>query len=317
MSRKKKPPIRTNPTENADQAELSALLNDSAPVGCGIIDERLSGVDDDYTGDPSIATQGWERDKAFEEAANSATSEIDRRAGLLNEHYPFERRGSRLVYRGSPSGLYEYMLCLSLSDSYSAGRKAIATRTFEAVSCLAAEAYLGDDAASYRMGWPRKKGSPTSFQGCVNELHTKAGQHCGEWVWGPKQQNPQDPSSVFVKEQGLDVVAWKKSIDGRAGQLYLLGQCACGKNWDSDNKLNDLNFKMLHEWISEISNVSPIRAIFTPRHALDERLPFLSRHGGLVFDRIRITLLGTRQAMANTLAQRPNTLRRLSKACLS
>lgn len=224
---------------------------------------------------------------------------------------------SRLIYRGETCGLYEYLLCLSLSDSYSAGRKAIATRTFEAVSCLIAEAYLGEDAASYRMGWPRKRGSPTTFKGCVDELKNLSGGHYGEWEWGPKQLNPSDPTPAQVKEQGLDVVAWKKSVDGRAGQLYLLGQCACGKNWESDQKLTDLSIKLLKEWISEITSVDPVRAIFTPRHAMDDKLPFLSRHGGIVFDRVRITLLGTRKSVRNVISNRPKTLSRLSQICLN
>jgi hypothetical protein len=264
-----------------------------------------------------LATQTWERDKAFEEAANNVTTEIDRRAALLGSHYPFKRKGGGLIYLGSANGLYEYMLCLSLADSYSEGRKAIATRAFEAVSCIIAEAYLGEDAASYRMGWPRKKGSPTTFKGCVDELRQVTGNNTGEWKWGPKELNPVDPTPAKVKEQGLDVVAWKKSVDGRAGQLYLLGQCACGKSWESDAKLQDLSLGLLHEWISEISSVNPIRAIFTPRHAVNDQLPFLSRHGGLVFDRVRITLLGERAAALSAIQGRPKTLKRLSQMCLA
>lgn len=74
------------------------------------------------------------------------------------------------------------------------------------------------------------------------------------------------------------------------GSFTCWGQCACGKNWHTDAKLQDLNIKILNEWVSEIANVDPVRAIFTPRHALDEKL-FISRHGGIVFDRVRLTLL--------------------------
>lgn len=317
MSRKKHQTLRTDPTENADQAELNALRNGSSPVGFGILDERISGAGDDYTGDPALKIEEWERGKEFEEAENAVTTEIDRRAALLGAHYPFVRKKSGLHYRPSNSGLYEYLLCLSLASDYSSGKKAIATRTFEAVSCVIAQSYLGDDADSYRMGWPRKKGSPTTFKGCVEELHVKSGGHQGEWCWGPKQLNPASPSPQMIKEQGLDVVAWKKSVDGRAGQFYLLGQCACGKSWSSDAKLQDLSIDLLHEWIAEISSVKPLRAIFTPRHAMDDRLPFLSRHGGLVFDRVRITLLGEKSPARSVIAKRPQTLRRLGQMCLT
>lgn len=315
--RKKKPPLRADATESADQAERAALISDAAPLSAGLIDERLALNDDDYRGDPALKLADWERDKAYEEAYYAVATEVTRRATLLGDAYPFKVNGSHLEYRPSDSGLYEYLLCLSLLDTYSAGNKALATRVFEAVACAIAESYLGEDAASYRMGWPPKKGSPVKFKDRVDELRNRSGNYPGEWVWGPKDLNQQDPSHTLIKEQGLDIIAWKKSVDQRAGQLFLLGQCACGKSWASDAKLQDLNLKLLEEWIKEISCVHPLRAIFTPRHARTDELPFLSRHGGLVFDRVRITLLGQRKQALAVIAKRPKALGRLTQICLS
>jgi hypothetical protein len=315
MPRKKRPPIHTDPTENADQAELAAWRSGMAPIGYGIIDERLAGADDDYLGDPQLKREEWERDKAYEEAENSTTTEIQRRIDLLGEAYPFTREGSRLVYTAKANYLYEFLLGLSLSESYSKGKRAVLPRVFEVISCLIAEIYLGEDAESFRMGWPRPKGVATTLKAAVDELHIKAGNYEGEWVWGPKQGNPEDPTPQRAKEQGLDIVAWKKSPDGRTGQLYLLGQCACGKGWDSDAKLQDLSLSILNEWISEIACVKPVRAIFTPRHAMDDRLPFLSRQGGMVFDRARLALLGAKPRATIQLASRQQSLQRLTKLC--
>lgn len=307
---------RADPTENADQAEAAALRMGMAPIGAGTIDDRLADNDEDFLGDPDLVDNTWDRGKGFEEADNATTTEIDRRAQLLGDAYPFARERSRLTYTGSETGLYEFLLGLSLAESYSRGPYAVLPRVFEVLACLVAEAYLGEDADSYRMGWPRPKGTATTLKAAVGELRQKSGGNMGEWVWAPKEGNPTDPSPGRAKEQGLDVVAWKRSIDGRAGQLYLLGQCACGKSWSTDAKLQDMNTKLLNEWISEISCVDPIRAIFTPRHALDEELPFISRHGGLVFDRIRLTLLGLRPRVASKLSTRPKTVIRLTKLCL-
>mgnify|MGYP001491005087 CR=1 FL=1 len=317
-SRKRQPP-RADPTENADQAELAALRMEMAPISAGIIDERLASADDDYPGDPELRRENWERDKGLEEAESAAATEIERRSKLLGEAYPFRRSGSRLTYAPAPVApyLYEFLLALSLAESYSAGRRKVLPRAFEALSCLIAEAYLGEDADSYRMGWPRPRGTATTLKSAVGELRQKAGSHLGEWKWGPKDGNPEDTSPQFAKEQGLDVVAWKKNVDGRAGQLYLLGQCACGKNWDTDAKLQDLNIRLLHEWICEIASVDPIRAIFTPRHALGQKLPFISRHGGIVFDRIRLTLLATKGRAAEELGQRQRSIKRLTQLCMA
>lgn len=312
---KKRPPLRTDPTENADQAELAAWRSGMAPIGYGIIDERLAGADDDYLGDPQLKREEWERDKAYEEAENAATTEIQRRIDLLGDAYPFTRAGSRLIYTSKAPYLYEFLLSLSLSESYSKGKRAVLPRVFEVISCLIAEVYLGEDADSFRIGWPRPKGAATTLMAAITDLRTKAGNLDGEWIWGPKQGNPINPTPAQAKEQGLDIVAWKKSPDGRTGQLYLLGQCACGKSWDSDAKLQDLNLAILNEWISEIACVKPVRAIFTPRHALDGRLPFLSRHGGMVFDRARLAILGAKPRAATELAAHKLSLERLTRLC--
>lgn len=316
MAKRKRPPLRSDPCENADQAELAALQMGTAPISAGIIDEKLAGADEDYLGDPTLRREEWERDKGFEEAEAAAATEIERRVLLLGDAYPFRRDGSRLTYVPTAPHLYELLLLLSLAENYSSGRNKVLPRAFEALSCLIAEAYLGDDSGSYRMGWPRPRGSATTLKGAVEELRKISGNHLGEWAWGPKEGNPADPSPQRAKEQGLDIVAWKKSIDGRAGQLYLLGQCACGKNWESDAKLQDLSTKLLNEWIREIASVDPVRAIFTPRHAPDEKLPFISRHGGIVFDRARLTLLATRRKAAEVLLDQQPRIRHVMKLCM-
>lgn len=315
MARRKRAPVRTDPTENADQAELAAFLKGDTAISSCILDDRLAGALDDYSGDPALELAKWEGDKAFEEATNAAATEIDRRIRLLKDAYPFKREHGRLIHTPKPPHLYEFLLALSFAPSYSEGRFRVLPRVFEVLACHLAEAFLEGETDSYRMGWPRPYGAATTLKAAVEELRQKSGDHLGEWRWGPKEGNPADPTPQHAKEQGLDIVAWKKSLDGRPGQLYLLGQCACGKGWDTDAKLADLNLPLLREWISEIASVTPIRAIFTPRHALDEKLPFISRHGGLVFDRTRLTLLSRHHKLTPLLSPRKTTLERLTHMC--
>ena len=84
-----------------------------------------------------------------------------------------------------------------------------------------------------------------------------------------------------------------------------------------DAKLQDLNIKILNEWVSEIANVDPVRAIFTPRHALDEKLPFISRHGGIVFDRVRLTLLAKREKAATVLLAENARMQHVMQLCMA
>lgn len=315
MTRRQRAPVNTDPSENADQAELAAFLNGDTAISSCVLDDRLAEALDDYSGDPILEVARWERDKPFEEAVNAAATEIDRRVRLLKDAYPFKRESGRLIYTPKPPHLYEFFLALTFAPSYTEGRFRVLPRVFEVLACHLAEAFLEGETDSYRMGWPRPHGAATTLKAAVEELRQKSGDHAGEWRWGPKEGNPVDPTPRHAKEQGLDIVAWKKSVDGRAGQLYLLGQCACGKGWDTDAKLTDLSLALLREWISEIASVPPLRAIFTPRHALDERLPFISRHGGLVFDRTRLTLLSRHQKLTPLLAPRTTTLKRLTNMC--
>lgn len=119
MARRKRAPRRTDPTENADQAELAALRMGEAPISAGIIDEKLSGADDDYP----RGNNALERDKALEEAEAEAATEIERRARLLGDAYPFRHVGSRLIHVPADPQLYELLLLVSLAEDYSTGRK--------------------------------------------------------------------------------------------------------------------------------------------------------------------------------------------------
>lgn len=296
---------------SADQAEMAALVRmATAPISIGLHDERVEGsLDDDDEPAPG-------RGRALDDMQGKVTEEIDRRSRLLGEHYPFSRLGNALEYRGSPHHIYEFLLATAVVGEYSSGRYRVLPRVFEVAACLVAEAYLGADSAAYRTGWPRAKGEPKRLKLVIQRLRQLAGNHRGEWAWGPKEGKPDDPLPRDTKDQGLDVVAWKSSPDGRTGQLYLLGQCACGTNWSSDAKLHDLSIDKINQWLSELSLVDPVKSIFTPHHADDDQILSASRlMRGLVFDRSRMVLLAQRSPAAQAMAQHTKTLQKLTKMC--
>ncbi len=92
-----------------------------------------------------------------------------------------------------------------------------------------------------------------------------------------------------VKDEGLDFAAWIHHLDDRPGHLFLLGQCACGDNWS--NKLTELSIDPLMRWFPPMCHVPATRAFCTPFHITDQRLIEASKQAGIVFDRIRLTLL--------------------------
>ena len=77
--------------------------------------------------------------------------------------------------------------------------------------------------------------------------------------------------------------------DGKIGQLFVLGQCACGNDWQT--KFNDLTIKGLSKWFNPLSIVEPVRCFSTPFHVTDAMLREASREGGIVFDRARLVRL--------------------------
>ena len=264
---------------DADQVELNALRNGRAAIANGTDDEHLAGVLDDAAVEaaPSGGGERWQRqDLARDDAAGPIREELNRRASGLQGAYPFEVEDSALVHdreRGSP--IYEFLLAASFS-AHADGR---APRLFERVATRLIGSYFGKNAKSRHFGWPRDKN--TSFEDAAKALHG----HTGEWQWGPEEGL--DPTDV--KDEGCDFVIWLGASDGRkCGQLFVLGQCACGNNWQ--DKWRDLKVEKLRRWFNPLSLVDPVRSFATPRQVDDDLLREASREAGLVFDRSRLVL---------------------------
>lgn len=279
-------------TIDADQVEFEAFINGSSSVSTGIADERIADALDEFDNLDEIVRPEWSSDDSkLDNAVGRILEELQRRKDLLGNLYPFSLNGSALKYSPSLDGnkLYEALLCISRAESLSSGKFRNLPRHFENISCIVCEIYLGSDSASYRTGWPRDRGEPTKFKDVVSKLRALTGNQKGEWHWHPIEGLPDDPLVKDIKECGLDVVAWKPSIDNRTGQLYIIGQCACGKNWISAEKLSELSFKGLDDWV-RVANIQPIKAFFTPWHATNEILYEASRKAGLFFDRVRMVM---------------------------
>ena len=85
-------------------------------------------------------------------------------------------------------------------------------------------------------------------------------ERTGEWKWGPEDGLPDD---LVQGDNGCDFVVWLRALDDRSkiGQLFVLGQCACGNNWVT--KWNDLNLNKLQKWFNPLSTVEPVRTFTT------------------------------------------------------
>ena len=272
---------------DADQAEFFALKNGATAVDAGNYDERVSGTFDDFHVSDNL--ERWHSDDLrHDSAAGRTQEEIERRVALLGPAYPFSLDGGTLAYAASASGIYEFLLCICNSQ-LTTGDYVWLPRLFERVAARLVAAYFGEHAESIHTGWPRDGTVGSSF----SEAMTTVATCTGEWTWGPDEGLPDVHHSG---DQGCDFVVWFNAVDGRQiGQLFVLGQCACGNDWQT--KFRDLDVVRLRKWFNPLSVVDPVRSFATPHHVADALLREASRESGLFFDRARLAKIasGVRQ----------------------
>lgn len=281
---------------NADQTEFAAVRYGSCNLDAGTFDDRIAESLDDYEVYDPRGLPAWAaKDAALDNAVSDIGMEIRRRHEILNGTYPFAIDGNRLVYKRSPTLVYEFCLAVSQSSSLSEGDFARLPRAFERLVRDVLVHFCGPGTQGMRTGWPcdSHEPRPARFRDLVRRLHDAT----GEWFWSPDTDKPVDPEPRDVKDEGLDVVVWKAVPDKRPGKLFLLGQCACGNDYGTKFYDIDSSFAKLAKWIKPISYVPPIRVFSTPRHIPNiAYFKDVNREAGFTLDRTRIVLLAEQGA---------------------
>ena len=274
---------------NADQTEFRAMCYDSANLEAGIFDDRIADALDDYDSvDPRGISSWAEEDARYEGATSDIGDEILRRERILSECYPFQKTGNKLEYIGSRTFTYEFCLAVSQTPSLCEDEFVRLPRAFERLARDVVVCFLGSRAEGRRTGWPpgQHGDRPPTFKGVVEDLH----EATGEWHWNPSHGRPDAPHPRDVKDEGLDFVVWKLMPDQRDGNLFLVGQCACGDDWEG--KFRDTDVTRLEDWIRPLSAVPPVRVFTTPHHIPnDTYFTEVNRQAGLTLDRARIVRL--------------------------
>ena len=257
----------------------------------GQYDEKIAGTVLEAAGYPTGDGPSWEQeDEAADSIVARDAAELRRRSKLLSTIYPFTLEDGSLSYQGSSTLVYEFCLCASLTHSFTKGKFARIPRVFERIAGRLAAAYLGPDSRWYRLGWPPLKDRPKKLRDAIGNLRDAT----GEWLWGPLPALENDLGPRKVKDGGIDLVVWQPFGDGRVGQLFLLGQCACGNDWP--DKLRDLHpegFKQ--KWLRVMSYCDVVRFMAIPRHVPEENDWVVGcTSGGILLDRVRLTLLAAR-----------------------
>jgi hypothetical protein len=298
-------------SELADWVELSSIVAPTGSTGTAELRRLLAREQEqehERTTDPD--TGEVLEEETLETAAttveDAVVQELQYRAEILGESYPFELVGGstswRLVYRGREGdGRAIYLACLFISGMRDGRLKQAAlqeetgvdpARLFQAISTVAASQYLGDGVS---FGWPRPDGS--DFRDALNAFTAAVG------VGGAKAIPPL-ASARREKDEGIDVIAWRSFPDRRPGHLILFGQVASGGNWKGKPVSSELGTFM--DWFHTRPTDHPIEGMFIPFPQHHECAPLIGvdwdravvdycRRNeikyGLIFDRLRLTVL--------------------------
>lgn len=258
----------------ADWIEILSLTKSRRTAGradCIQLYKRLDShshrVEKDPENDEEYETEILEEDQA--EFADMVYDELEYRADVLEELYPFEIRGKGSSWQLLPAdnkhnkqtkaSRSSYVFCLLTSavrdqtihccvpDSLIQAIPSL----FQMLSTNAAAGILGGNAVSF--GWPRPDGS--SFLHALQALSRRL-------AVGKALNSIPGWSTGHAKDAGIDVVAWRDFADKQPGKLILFGQVASGSNWTEKSvKQALLGF---FNWFSQKPAEHFLPAIFIP-----------------------------------------------------
>ena len=270
------PSPRASKHELADYAELvcwrqgsTSTTNLSKDLG------RLE--ENDYSDD------GVPEDDDIDHSVGAAYTEIELRKHACRDGYPFviDRQGHTLRASQDTENckhmIYKYLLLatrLNMNDD----RDHAGIDGAHLFECLAAEVgreYLGTRAESLVFG----TASPGKFEDKVNNL-------CRHMKEGGRFSNNYS-ASMQVKDDKLDIVAWKHFSDQKPGKFIAFGQCKTGTNYrDTLSQLDPDSF--CRSWLRFSPAFPPIRMSFVAEAVDRSSLHKMASDSGLLFDRCRI-----------------------------
>lgn len=277
--------------DSADQAEMRAIMAGSAVPDAGIYDEVLSGeIEDLEVGGPEM--ERWNRqDVAMDGEVGAVRDELLRRAEMLGDAYPFEITDSSMIHKGTGTGFYEYCLSICLAPSITRRPFVKLPRSFERIVAVLIRHHLGPAWRMFHTGAPRDPANGMNYFKSMARL-SKVSSDGREWRWDPVHTHPQQPT--ISGDGGIDFVVWRPAPDNRIGQLYIVGQCACGNDWGK--KFHDISLGRLSKWFRPLSEVPITRCFTTPFWLSAGNFEAAHADAGWTFDRGRLTLLAEEAA---------------------
>lgn len=296
------PPLKAPVQEIADWCELYVLCSPNRFLRLGSLkrdwDTKRESEDADPEGRESDeestldGVSGPDADRFLD----AVVEELGDRIDALDDSYPFHftNEGQRfeLVERWG-DGAVVYLFCLLLSaygadelfDEKLGDRLTNNVRNlFQGCSTLAAAGELLG--CSIAFGWPRPNANPP-FLAKLKEVY-------GAFEEGVVVEQPPPVASPQVKDEEIDIIAWKPRRDRAPGTAYMLAQVASGENWYGKSIKGGPIDYFHRTWFVRPPASLPNPALFVPRNVHQNRatrresLDFLTAKFGTIFDRLRV-----------------------------
>jgi hypothetical protein len=249
-------------------------------------------------------------DSATEQALDAVFEELGSRQRILGPAYPFDLNISKRGLTLSVSSAHEdplteraraiYIACLymtgirgGLIDAKAAKIKADPDmgNAFQICATIAAAGYMSGDA--YWFGHPRPDKTPF-----MDAIRNVAG-----WLQGTPAPKAPAGETLYAKDGGIDVIAWRDHHDGRPAKLIMYGQCASGMDWVGKPVSGKVN--RMEAYYTYAPSKHWIPALFTPfplysekenahnlrsREAMEGFYRTFEAEMGVIIDRFRIVM---------------------------
>ena len=245
-------------TKIADWLELKAISSPDGRVGFGTLVSATALAENEQ--EENIGDEDSEED----ELVLCAQGEIVRRLKNIGDDYPFriddKGRALQFVTPVSETGSV-YLFCLFLSHAFDRTivPKALAPRVtnktrdlFQACATIAAGGYVQGPSMSF--GFPRPDGA--TFLKALHRVYKLFGD-------GTPRKKPRAAAAKKIKDNGIDIIAWRRAIDNLPCTLYLIAQVASGADWEDKSVIPDREH--FHKyWFENVPGSQPHDAMFMP-----------------------------------------------------
>ncbi len=245
-------------TKIADWLELKAISSPDGRVGFGTLIAATALAEEEQPEDMA------DEDIREDDLVLSVQAEIARRRNNMGDDYPFriDDNGRAMQFNASLSNAGSvYLFCLFLSHAYDRTivPKALAPKVtnktrdlFQACATVAAGGYVQGPSTSF--GFPRPNGA--SFLKALHRVYKAFGD-------GTPRKKPRAAAARKIKDNGIDIIAWRRSIDNLPCTLYMIAQVASGADWVDKSVVADRQH-FHNYWFTAVPGSQPTDAMFMP-----------------------------------------------------